>query len=182
MGQYYRGVFLKENKTTVKAFLESWSYGQGAKLMEHSWIKNDFVGAFESLLIEKPQRVVWAGDYADHCKRRKSNLYDRCKESLEIKPTAQVITRKEYPFLVNHSKKEYIDKRHCKTVDGWIIHPLPLMTAQPETVGRGGGDFRIDTDENQGNTDLIGTWCKDLISLEKTVPKGYTYIKFDLVE
>jgi hypothetical protein len=34
--------------------------------MEHSWLGNEFVAAFESLLAqEAPRRVVWAGDYAD---------------------------------------------------------------------------------------------------------------------
>lgn len=49
MGQYYKPVILAENKKTVKAWVYSHSYG--LKLMEHSWSKNDFVGAVEKQMI-----------------------------------------------------------------------------------------------------------------------------------
>ena len=86
MGQYYMPVILADNKKTVKKFIYSHNYGNGMKLMEHSYIGNNFVSAFESLIQDNPQRVVWAGDYADECKQRKSNIYDRCKDSLKVIP------------------------------------------------------------------------------------------------
>ena len=33
--------------------------------MEHSYVGNVFVKAFESLIKDKPASVVWAGDYAE---------------------------------------------------------------------------------------------------------------------
>lgn len=65
MGQYYVPVVLNE-AGQIECRMCSWDFNNGAKLMEHSWIGNDFVAAFETLLLtEAPRRVVWAGDYAD---------------------------------------------------------------------------------------------------------------------
>ena len=33
------------------------------KLMDHSWLTNDYLNLFIKRLKEKPARVVWAGDY-----------------------------------------------------------------------------------------------------------------------
>ena len=44
----------------------SYDFGSGAKLMEHSWAKNPMVRFVEKQLINEPQKLVWAGDYADN--------------------------------------------------------------------------------------------------------------------
>ncbi len=64
MGQYYKAVFLAENKKPI-ANVSSYDFGSGAKLMEHSWAKNPFVRFVEKQLMVAPQKIVWAGDYAD---------------------------------------------------------------------------------------------------------------------
>jgi len=64
MGQYYKAVFLTENNKPL-ASVSSYDFGNGAKLMEHSWAKNPFVRFVERQLMVAPQKVVWAGDYAD---------------------------------------------------------------------------------------------------------------------
>ena len=64
MGQYYKAVFLTENNKPL-ASVVSYDFGNGAKLMEHSWLKNPFVRFVERQLMVTPQKVVWAGDYAD---------------------------------------------------------------------------------------------------------------------
>jgi hypothetical protein len=174
MGQYYRPVILADNKKTVLTFLSSYDYGNGAKLMEHSYLGNSLVSAFETLIQDKPQRVVWGGDYADECKNRKTNLYQRCKDSLKAeqidsKPIA------EPNYIINHSKKEYVDKKlirkmKAKWADGMKIHPLPLLTC--EGNGRGGGDYRSDKDENN-----IGSWARDLFSVSNTKPEGFECVR-----
>lgn len=174
MGQYYRPVILADNKKTVLTFLSSYDYGNGAKLMEHSYIGNSLVSAFETLIQDKPQRVVWGGDYADECKNRKSNVYDRCKDKLKSEQIdSKPITEPKY--IINHSKKEYVDKGLVKKMtaswsDGMRIHPLPLLTC--EGNGRGGGDYRSDKDENK-----IGSWARDLISVSNTKPKGFQSVR-----
>ena len=65
MGQYYVPIVLDEDGK-IEHHMSSWDFDSGLKLMEHSWLGNRFVAAFESLLAqEAPRRVVWAGDYAD---------------------------------------------------------------------------------------------------------------------
>lgn len=66
MGQYFKPCLLAEDKKTVIEFMYSHDYGNGLKLMEHSYVGNDFVSAFETLIAHKPKYVVWAGDYADN--------------------------------------------------------------------------------------------------------------------
>jgi hypothetical protein len=173
MGQYYRGCILADNKKTVKAWMYSHSYNNGLKLMEHSWIKNNFVRAFETLILSNPKRVVWGGDYAEPDNGLKTNTYQRCKDELEVKPTVPKTTGN---YIVNHSQKMFVNKKNVvKATDGWQIHPLPLLTC--EGCGNGGGDFFGEDPKN-----LIGSWARDIISIEKVKPKGYTELIFDLVE
>ena len=185
MGQYFKGIILGENKKTVKAFVYSHDYGSGLKLMEHSWQGNKFVGSFESLILNNPQRVVWAGDYADNCKGRKTNLYsrayhtdreynDRKATPNQVNPTT-ALTTQQSRYVINHTKKTFVDKYNGLKTKwcGWKIHPLPLLTC--EGNGRGGGDFR-------GESSLIGLWARDLISVSTKKPKGYTELIFDLIE
>lgn len=42
-------------------------------------------------------------------------------------------------------------------------------------ISRGGGDFR-------GDSDLVGSWARDLVSVSSTMPDGYSELVFDLVE
>jgi hypothetical protein len=179
MGQYYHPAVLGKNGKTVKKWLYSHDFDSGLKLMEHSWIENTFVKTFESLIKDNPQRVVWAGDYADECKGLKTNVNSRCTDKLKVKKPERY-SDEVYPvsvldsrFVINHSKKVYVDKINIPDNDGWRIHPLPLLTC--EGNGRGGGDFR-------GDAEIVGTWARDLISVSKTQPEGYKEIIFDLIE
>ncbi len=212
MGQYYKPVNLEK-----KQFLYSHDYGNGLKLMEHSWLGNLFVDAIERLLIlggawyKTP--IVWAGDYAEsekdkakkakgynlntlcylkeydetkklyiqelknHAKKRNRKLYLQEKQLFDkIEPLVAKKKLSGYHFIVNHTKNEFIDKRKgLKDSSGWQIHPLPLMTC--EGNGGGGGDFY-----GKDNLNLIGSWARNIISIEKKAPKGYKEIIFDLKE
>ena len=174
MGQYYNGVILKENKKSVEAFVKSYDFDSGAKLMEHSWIENPYVKAFETLIHNNPKRVVWSGDYADECKGLKTNIWSRCKEGVKVKPEYGLSVL-DSMFVINHTKKEYVSKLNIKSIDGWRIHPLPLLTC--EGNGRGGGDFRCEDKNN-----LVGSWARDLISVSDVKPTEYKEIDFDLFE
>ena len=172
MGQYYKAAILKGNGKTVENWVLSHDFDSGLKLMEHSWIENEFVRSFETLIFNNPKRVVWAGDYGDKCNGLKTNVYDRCNEKLQIKP--------EYPlsvldslYIINHTKKQYVSKVDVPSIDGWRIHPLPLLTC--EGNGRGGGDFR-------GESDLVGSWARHVISVSGIEPIGFEKINFDLKE
>ena len=211
MGQYYTPIILKEDKKTPIGFAYSHDFGSGLKLMEHSWMKNDFVGFIESLLKRgmpfHKSSIVWAGDYADEepfesipkqvidslvvsgydlagLQKDGANLQSIAEHSApKLRPNTHKIEdfkihkASETRYLVNHDKKQFVDKTKVPTdSDGWKIHPLPLLTC--EGNGRGGGDFR-------GESDLVGSWARDTISIESRkadIPKGYTELIFDLVE
>ena len=174
MGQYYHPAILAEDKKTVNKWLHAHKYGDGLKLMEHSWIGNKFVRAFESLIYHNPQRVVWAGDYAENCEGLKTNVYNRCTEKKDVSyetPATEIKAR----YIVNHSKKEFINKLKVPKMEGWAINPLPLMTC--EGNGQGGGDFYGSDFQN-----FVGSWARDVISIENRMPKGFKEIIFDLIE
>jgi hypothetical protein len=83
MGQYYNPSILKKNwktaKNPVEASLKCYDYGNGAKLMEHSYIGNSFARSIEFLLANqfKGHAFVWCGDYADEVETRtgKHDIY-----------------------------------------------------------------------------------------------------------
>jgi hypothetical protein len=77
-----------------------------------------------------------------------------------------------YRFIVNHSKQLYVDKWKVQNVNNLFIHPLPLLTA--EGNGLSGGDYH-------GNSKLVGSWARDIISVEYAAPQGFQEIVFDLI-
>ena len=175
MGQYYKAILLDKKKKKVIGHVEPHAYDNGAKLMEHSWIGNNFVAAVESLLLDTPHPLAWGGDYADSEPSKKAsehNLYSLSGGRSELKPE-HTVDSDTVPFILNHDKKLFIDKRKGVDDNGMIIHPLPLMTA--EGNGRGGGDYR-------GESEIVGQWARDMISVSKEVPEEFTEFIFDLTE
>lgn len=183
MGQYFRPVILDDTGKIVAHF-DTHEYGNGYKLMEHSYLDNQLVAAVESLLAsDGPRRVVWAGDYAENEPGTDINLHlipagdpVRFEDApgfgtasyLEpVKPNAKLpvqVTTASHPFIVNVDKQVYVDKRDVPAIPGWLdmhVHPLPLLTA--EGNGGGGGDYR-------GEWPHVGTWARDHIYVTATQP------------
>jgi hypothetical protein len=181
MGQYYRPCFIVEHEEAlaVIAALDPHDYDEGGKLMEHSWLKNEFVKTVEQLLSPEGDyhgfQIVWAGDYAKEEPEMPVNIFTFAKEQdLIIKPP-KVNQLSRYRYVINHSKEMYVDKMNISNINGWRIHPLPLLTC--EGNGQGGGDyFGEDPDE------IIGSWARDRISCENTVPEGYSELTFNLLD
>lgn len=198
MGQYYKPIFLNEDKKTIKESASSYTFHEGAKLMEHSYVNNLLVNCVEEKLLNKPTRLVWAGDYADpeDGKKKGPNLYDLSdgqgkvmfadfpqKGFNELWDATTEQLKEWYPawgkmvelgkgdiFVLNHDKKQYYVRP--KRLDDMVINPLPLLTA--EGNGRGGGDYE------GTNMELVGTWSRDLIEYvtdKGTVPYDYTLIE-----
>ena len=181
MGQYYNILTYDCKSKKYKIFDRSLkdteeqeeSEYMMAKLMEHSWLRNDTIQSLSNLIFENPTKIVWVGDYADESKQE-----DITNPNLSIEKVKQLyrITymdkRKEYSLLkqdfeiekmllVNWDKKQYIKMSEYikqNTVDGWCIHPLSLLTALGN--GFGGGDY-------YGiNKNDVGFWAFDKISFE----------------
>ena len=175
MGQYYYPIILDaEGKIVV--WMCAHNYNNGLKLTEHSYIKNNFVSTFEFGLspegIYPKSHVVWAGDYADPDTDEGENLYHQCTEYNMILPHEKDTT--PYRFVVNHTKKLFVDKSKVPNNEsGYRLHPLPLLTC--EGNGRGGGDYHR-------NSPLVGSWARDVISVEVEAPEGFQEIVFDLME
>jgi len=171
MGQYYVAVNMDDME-----HVSPHKYDNGAKLMEHSYVGNNFVEAVEFLLIDDEEqkgrwsgkRIVWAGDYADPEEDKNDNLY-----ALADGPGLQMLIEaspSNYHYLVNLDLKQYVDKTKCPRYgedNDWQIHPLPLLTADGN--GRGGGDYREDND-------YVGAWSRNRIALMKEPPAEYTEI------
>ena len=168
MGQYFKPMIKQKGDKNWTAF-NSWDFDNGAKLMEHSYIGNPFVSYIKKLILSTPTQVVWAGDYADNEKGKDGNLYDLTDE---VKPKYKKVgkqTLAKMRYLVSHSKKLYVDYSKVeKDTYGYRIDPLPLLTA--EGNGRGGGDYE------GSNMRLIGSWARDIISVEREIPIGYAEI------
>jgi len=163
MGQYYLAVILaeKSDKEYVRTYLDPLMYDNGMKLVEHSYIGNNFMNVVENLIgpngMFYKSRLVWAGDYADKEPDSEKNLHTMCEEKSPFVYKDNVAS---YTYIVNHTKKVYVKKRSG-------VHPLSLLTA--EGNGRGGGDY------HGPNMDMVGTWARDVISMENEAP-DYTLI------
>jgi hypothetical protein len=169
MGQYYKPVNLD-----TKEWLYSHKYNNGLKLMEHSWIGNNFVAAVVGLIVKGGawygNRIAWAGDYADNEPNTKLNLYSMSKDNKLIQPLPY---EGNVRYLKNLDTKEFVDLKKVPAVETWQIHPLPLLTC--EGNGRGGGDYNK-------NSDLVGKWARQRVVMQKSKPKNCQELIFDLIE
>lgn len=127
MGQYYTPVFM--DKQGEICTLYAHDFDNGLKLMEHSYVGNDFVNAALSILWNKRCSVAWVGDYADdpyvglYAEKLEATefkrIYDRawdekdswkvpasCFEQRQLSSACTMHTKKK--FLVNHTRREYI--------------------------------------------------------------------------
>ena len=84
MGQYYVAIILSDIKRTteiIRMWMTAINYENGIKLMEHSYIGNNFIQAFEHLISPEGMfymsRIVWAGDYAEPENNESENLYQK---------------------------------------------------------------------------------------------------------
>lgn len=204
MGQYYEVTMLR--CSGVKYFnryvipdkkgynkLSKWNkeevdkngcYYTMAKLMEHSYVDNQFVDAItEELINNGAAQIAWVGDYAElPAQYAAFNPWDKEDEAVSIKyttPAAKHLLSGKY--IVNETKETYIDfdkyYKNNKWIERWTdnegknhrtewcIHPIPLLTAIGN--GLGGGDYH--------GTDMscVGDWAFDLIRIADKAPEGY---------
>lgn len=165
MGQYYLAIILGNQPDTDEEVIHYVlsPFGCGSKLMEHSYIDNGFVYKVEQLIgkggMFYKSRIVWAGDYADKEKNEEHNLYAYATDHHTQTGNISFFTNQTYyRYIVNHTKKEFVDKERLSNE----IHPLPLLVCEGNQ--RGGGDYW------GKNSDLCGSWARDVISVENTKP------------
>lgn len=172
MGQYYTPLTQKGDdlKTRKSYTLKYKGEFNGYKLTEHSWWYNPAMNAFVRLIYRNPLRVAWVGDYS---KERFLIKYNR---NNEVELTIDELNL-EGLYLVNHSKKVYLDCSDYFTrclCDGWCLHPLSLLTAVGN--GEGGGDYYGENSED------VGAWAWDIISVEDEPPAAFKEVKYTFIE
>lgn len=180
MGQYYMPCMLKDKSNAVGGHLYSHQWDNGLKLMEHSYVGNNFVAAVESLLLPgQPwyrKRIVWSGDYGDMNRLYKgcvdaNNHRDLVDEPIQRTLAKSIYRVSNYPYILNFTKRQFVDIRKVPVLDKgdhkWSVHPLPLLTCDGN--GRGGGDYGLDNP-------YVGVWAKHRIGIANEVPKGFTEI------
>ena len=190
MGQYYMSILGDAYGLNCKVFDRSVNYEYTfAKLLEHSWWQNPFVNAFSEFLYNKPSRVIWCGDYADepddfnfpNCSAFYVPSYKEIwSETIATHTVATSNFTLDGKFLLNHDMRQFVDLDEYKLLstdkDGWVIHPLPLLTA----VGndRGGGDF------HEGNTgyENVGIWAWQLLSFADEPPDDFIKANICFIE
>ena len=162
----------------------------GLKLMEHSWLGNDFVNGVLEAIWDKPARVAWVGDYADdeydfdeyYTKAVYEAVWGE-KKAPEL-PFDEVPSIHKAGFIANHERGEYVDlERYAKAAvvtpkwdegNVWVTHPLPLLTAMGN--GRGGGDY------SGVNEKAVGLWAMDLLSFTEERPIGMDEVLIPFIE
>lgn len=177
MGQYYKQAIEQDGNLDIfdTQTVNDWN---GRKLMEHSWIGNSFMDAISERIHNKPANIVWCGDYANEPQDfvtidwiNYETIYP--KDGREPQRLEELPEKFDYShkYLVNHTNKCYVDfdlyMSKCKDKDGWILHPLSLLTAVGN--GRGGGDYN----ENCVDYYMVGAWAGNNIEITDKVPDGY---------
>ena len=169
----------------------SWGYNfSGLKLMEHSWLENDFVNGVLESIWENPCNVAWVGDYATemndfdghYTKEVYKTVWGDGHDESEC-PFDEVPTTHRDGYVLNLDKGVYIDLRRYASVAGfkskwsegiWIVHPLPILTCIGN--GRGGGDYHGTC------MDMVGSWAMDRIVFTEDWPSAFMEIDYDTIK
>lgn len=178
MGQYYKPVVLKEDYENESfpciLSLTPWKMDNGAKLMEHSYVGNNFVEAFAQIIHKNNKkgyadnRVVWCGDYSEPI--NDNSIYHLAKQcdASGFYPTDGI--QHPYQYIVNTDKGQYVKVKPYNE-NKWTIHPLPLLTAYGN--GQGGGDYY------GSDMEKVGIWAFDHVYTSDEVPEGYEELVVD---
>lgn len=175
MGQYYLPTLQDVNGDGSFKTFHSHEYDNGLKLMEHSYIGNNFVAAVLSELVDKPMALWWLGDYTedeDFIDGRRLHNHTRISlwncEGGRVMPTDE---NQEWvydgAFVLNHTTKEYI-KLHPDS-DDLIICPVCLLTAVGN--GKGCGDYCGEHEY------FVGIWAGmelQVVFNENEIPQDFT--------
>ena len=175
MGQYFRPVIIgKKDSKKVVASLYAHEFNVGLKLMEHSYVGNNFVNTFATLINDKDGKykgypMAWAGDYSDEVVGDK-NYYDIALEQ-DTDENVKDLKANEYRYFINKTKKEFVDIEDCpscKISDYLAVHPLPILTC----LGNGRSHDYVPKEEDK---EYIGSWAMDVVVSSNKCPNEKTY-------
>jgi hypothetical protein len=182
MGQYYmvHNLTKKLRISSHDTKTEGAEWGSGSKLMEHSYIMNDYVGAICELLKSDwaGDKIAWIGDYFETGEIEGIPSWGEA-DDLGYKEIVVPGKVNNQGFLNNHTKGLSIDMSKLTFLEpdygeeGWQLHPLSLLTACGN--GRGGGDYRGDDIMYR---EIIGSWAGDAFCFTEDKAK-FPCVPFD---
>lgn len=142
MGQYYIPTILGP-RYGISATFYSHDYDNGLKLMEHSYLGNNFVNAVSLKIYHQPMRVAWIGDYSnqpypeDDIKEREPyqrkllkaefmRIYnkvwnsDRNYKKIKPEPLGGFESPEKFDgyYLINHTQETYVDLGEYERMNG----------------------------------------------------------------
>lgn len=205
MGQYYRGAIIKSyknGKVRVRKAFCCYSHGNGAKLMEHSYVGNHYVKEYEKALANKyyGSQFVWVGDYADRgdiynlaCEYIEKNALRRAKKKgFETNPNNRwgeefikyvkgqesiTASEKDFDEVTKYEKFETYNYIINFTKKMFVLIPKKKendLTIHPLPLLCCDGNGRGGGDYYGTNMKLVGSWAYDEIGIGNEVPQDFT--------
>lgn len=211
MGQYYTPILMGK-RYGVQGTLYSHKYDNGQKLMEHSYMGNNFVNAVLRKLDHQPMRLAWMGDYADEPypeddnkirepyqrKLLKAEFMRIFKQSGKKRINPEPLEGFDNPedfdgwYLINHTRKAYVDLGEYQRMNGWtekwrdrdgVLHEYwSAIHPLPLLTACGNGRGGGDYHEQYPDYDKVGTWAFDLIEFASYEPVGFTKEEYHFKE
>lgn len=203
MGQYYTPILMGK-RYGVQGTLYSHEYDNGLKLMEHSYMGNNFVNAVLRKIDHQPMRIAWMGDYADspypeddnkirepyQRKLLKAEFMRIFKQSGKKRIHPEPLEGFDSPdrfdgwYLINHSANEYVDLGKFQKENGWVeswtdrdgkkVSYWMAIHPLPLLTACGNDRGGGDYHEKYPDFDLVGIWAFDLIEFASYKPVGFT--------
>lgn len=203
MGQYYRVVNVDK-----KLYFTPWEVGgNGAKLMEWSYHRNEMVLALMNLLANewKGDRVYVIGDYAEAddpeepCYEAVKALEEEMKlaekdigtiynyADLNFTNISALVDVEDYRlrYIYNHKTKQFIDMEKCPIEWTWYSKDekkVYINKIAPISLLLAMGNDRGGGDFHKGHIgyEHVGSWCSSVQDIEVTADKidGLEYEEF----
>lgn len=189
MGQYYKTVMIREGGDGNKDIITvdnncKFKEYHGLKLMEHSYLNNEWTDAIAHFIYRNKVRMAHVGDYAYEFPQyelaynksvTRTPLDIHSIWGQDLYDENGMLRRFNYSgkYLINWDKKEYINFNHWKVNNkvSWAedvyITPVTMLTALGND--RGGGDYHAPLPHAED----VGCWAWDCISIEDQAPEGF---------
>jgi len=180
-------------------------YGDGLKLMEHSYVGNGFVRAVETFLrLDGGMRLVWAGDYADvegdgrnlwrqtMSEAGDDHDYSRCvaiTSALEPLYPGYEPTLARLAAMSHRVDVELASDAECRYVIN--LDTEEYVDTQSAPLAEPGWDARIHplpllTCEGNGRgggdyhdaPGIVGSWARARVTVSGRVPPGFSELDF----
>lgn len=210
MGQYYTPTIISvdgEFKT-----LYSYEFESGLKLMEHSWVGNEFVNAVYSRIHKQRAIIAWIGDYSDDSKKdyetgdepftrtiphkdfiryyklamseKKIHLIHASEFS---KADLNIFKQKtKSMYLVNHTEKRYLDLtkyiKRCRYKNNPKDKYYWCINPLPLLTACGNGRGGGDYREGHPGYKDVGVWAFHTLEYTDMIPAGYAEAVYSFSE